>query len=67
MMLARMLRIGVGLEAVAAITLVTVLGAWMVPPLAVALILMFPIAVHGIPLAIEFITGAIVDRRRSRG
>jgi predicted alpha/beta hydrolase family esterase len=63
MMLARMLRIGVGLEAVAAITLVTVLGAWMVPPLAVALILMFPIAVHGIPLAIEFITGAIVDRR----
>jgi triacylglycerol lipase len=62
-MLARILRIGVGLEAIAAVMLVTLLGAWAVPPLAVALILMFPFAVHGIPLAIEFITGAIVDRR----
>lgn len=62
-MLARILRIGVGLELIAAVALVTLFGAWLVPPLAVALILMFPLAVHGIPLAIEFITGAIVDRR----
>ncbi len=62
-MLARILRIGVGLEVIAAVTLVTLLGAWLVPPLAVALILLFPLAVHGFPLAIEFITGAIVDRR----
>lgn len=62
-MLARLLRIGLGLELIAALTLVTMLGAWLVPPLAVALILLFPLAVHGLPLAIEFITGAIVDRR----
>jgi triacylglycerol lipase len=62
-MLARILRIGVGLEVIAAVMLVTVLGAWVVPPLAVAIIVLLPLAVHGIPLAIEFITGAIVDRR----
>jgi predicted alpha/beta hydrolase family esterase len=62
-MLARILRIGVGLEVIAALMLVTVLGAWVVPPLAVAIIVLLPLAVHGIPLAIEFITGAIVDRR----
>ncbi len=63
-MLARILRIGAGLEAIAALVLATVLirtglAAW----LAVVLALMLPLAVHGIPLAIEFITGAIVDRR----
>ncbi len=64
LMLARILRIGAGLEAIAAVVLAAVLiRSGLAPWLAVVLALMLPMAVHGIPLAIEFATGAIVDRR----
>jgi hypothetical protein len=63
-MLARILRIGAFLELAAAIALVIALVRFEVSPwLAVLVASMLPFAVHGIPLAIEFVTGALVDRR----
>jgi len=63
-MLARMLRFGSALELVAAL----VLGLWLLfvsVPLWIALPVaaMLPLALQGVPLAIEFIVGALVDRR----
>jgi pimeloyl-ACP methyl ester carboxylesterase len=63
-MLARMLRVGNVLEYVAAllvaVALMTVgLPFWLALPLGALL----PLAVHGVPLAIEFIVGALIDRR----
>jgi hypothetical protein len=63
-MVARILRIGGVLELAAAIALAVVLihyGLSVV--LAVVLAAMLPLVVHGVPLAIEFITGAVIDRR----
>jgi pimeloyl-ACP methyl ester carboxylesterase len=63
-MLARMLRTGAALELLAAFTLGAALLHLDVPAwLAVALAAMLPFAVHGVPLAIEFVTGALMDRR----
>ena len=63
-MLARMLRIGAGLEAAAAVALAaTLLHANVDLWLAIAVAATLPLAVHGVPLAIEFATGALVDRR----
>lgn len=63
-MLARMLRVGSSLEYVAALLLaiaMMVVGVpfWLALPLAALL----PLAVHGVPLAIEFVVGALMDRR----
>ena len=63
-MLARILRIGAGLELIAAVALAAALlhfgvEAW----LAVLLAALLPLAVHAVPLALEFITGALIDRR----
>jgi predicted alpha/beta hydrolase family esterase len=63
-MLARILRIGAGFELIAAVALAAALlhfgvEAW----LAVLLAALLPLAVHAVPLALEFITGALVDRR----
>lgn len=63
-MLARMLRVGSSLEYVAALLLAVammVVGVpfWLALPLAALL----PLAVHGVPLAIEFAVGALMDRR----
>jgi len=63
-MLARMLRIGSTLEYVAAILLAVVLVLVGLPPwLALPLAALLPLAVHGVPLAIEFVVGALMDRR----
>ena len=63
-MLARILRIGVGLELIAAIAVAAALLHRNVEPwLAILLAAMLPLAVQGVPLAIEFVTGALVDRR----
>ena len=63
-MLARILRIGAGLEVIAAALLAYALmqlGMSAIP--AVLLALLLPLAVHAVPLAIEFVTGAVIDRR----
>ena len=63
-MLARMLRVSAGLELLAAALLAYALmqlGMSAIP--AVLLALLLPLAVHAVPLAIEFVTGAIIDRR----
>ena len=63
-MLARILRIGAALEVLAALALIAVLVRVGLPGwLAVALGLLLPLALHGVLLAIEFVTGALVDRR----
>lgn len=63
-MLSRILRIGAGLELLAAIALAVGLVHYGASPwLAVAAALLLPLALQGVPLAIEFITGALVDRR----
>lgn len=63
-MLARYLRIGAVIELLAALALahaLVLLGAAMW--LAIALAALLPLAVQGVPLAIEFVTGALIDRR----
>jgi len=63
-MLARILRFAAGFELLGALALASVLVHYSVLLwLAVVLAAMLPLAVHGVPLAIEFITGAVVDRR----
>lgn len=63
-MLAGILRTGAGLELAAAVALAaTLLHANVEPWLAIAVAALLPLAVHGVPLAIEFATGALVDRR----
>jgi predicted alpha/beta hydrolase family esterase len=63
-MLARYLRIGQVIEVLAAVALARALmladvSTW----LAVLAGALLPLAVQGVPLAIEFVTGALVDRR----
>ena len=64
MTLAGILRLSAAFEAIAAVALAVGL-IWLGAPtwLAVLLGLVLPFAVHGVPLAIEFITGALIDRR----
>ena len=63
-MLSRILRIGAGFELLAAIALAAALVHYGASPwLAVTAAVMLPLAVQGVPLAIEFVTGALVDRR----
>jgi predicted alpha/beta hydrolase family esterase len=63
-MLANLLRAGAAIEAIAALALAfTLLRAGVHPGIALAAALLLPLAVHGIPLAIEFAVGAAVDRR----
>lgn len=63
-MLARYLRVGQVIEVLAAIVLARalVLVGW---PLWLAIVVgaLLPLAVQGVPLAIEFATGALIDRR----
>ena len=63
-MLARYLRIGSAIELLAALALAHALvladvDRW----LAIGLAALLPVAVQGVPLAIEFVTGALIDRR----
>lgn len=63
-MLARYLRVGAVIELLAALVIahgLTLAGV----PLALAIVpaVLLPLAVHGVPLAIEFIVGALIDRR----
>jgi len=63
-MLARYLRIGAAIELLAALALAHGLvqagtDRW----LAIGLAALLPFAVQGVPLAIEFVTGALIDRR----
>lgn len=63
-MLARYLRIGQAVEVLAAIVLARALVLVGLPAwLAIGIGALLPIAVQGVPLAIEFITGALIDRR----
>jgi triacylglycerol lipase len=63
-MVSKFLKTGAVLEALAAIVLARLLVLTGVPLwLAVLLAVLLPLAVHAVPLAIEFIVGAIVDRR----
>jgi predicted alpha/beta hydrolase family esterase len=63
-MLSRILRIGAGFELLAAIALAAALAHYGTSPwLAVTAAVMLPLAVQGVPLAIEFAIGALVDRR----
>jgi predicted alpha/beta hydrolase family esterase len=63
-MLARLLRVAGLVVLAAAIGLAwLLLRAGVSPWLAIAAALLLPLAVHGVPLAIEFITGALLDRR----
>jgi triacylglycerol lipase len=63
-MLARILRIGAALEVLAAIGVAALLLQLKVAPwLAIGIAALLPLAIHAVPLAIEFVTGAIVDRR----
>ena len=63
-MLSRILRIGAGFELLAAIALAAALVHYGTSPwLAVTTAVMLPLAVQGVPLAIEFAIGALVDRR----
>lgn len=64
MTLAGILRVSAAIELIAAVALAVGLiwlgaATW----LAVLLALALPFAVHGVPLAIEFVTGALIDRR----
>jgi len=63
-MLARYLKIGAAIELLAALALAHALvladvDRW----LALGVAAMLPLAVQGVPLAIEFVTGALIDRR----
>ncbi len=63
-MLARYLRIGSAIELLAALALAHALvladvDRW----LALGMAALLPFAVQGVPLAIEFVTGALIDRR----
>jgi predicted alpha/beta hydrolase family esterase len=63
-MLARLLRIGAGIELLGAVVIGAALlhwgaSAWVAVLAGAAL----PLLVHGVPLAIEFATGAAIDRR----
>jgi predicted alpha/beta hydrolase family esterase len=63
-MLARYLKIGAVIEALAMIVVArfaVVAGAPLIVALVAAAVL--PVAVHGVPLAVEFVTGALIDRR----
>jgi predicted alpha/beta hydrolase family esterase len=63
-MLARYLKIGQAIEVLAALALARALVLADVEPwLAVLAGALLPLAVQGVPLAIEFVTGALVDRR----
>jgi predicted alpha/beta hydrolase family esterase len=62
--LARYLKIGLMIELLAAVVLWHALILAGLPPwLAIALAALLPLAVHAVPLAIEFVTGALIDRR----
>jgi triacylglycerol esterase/lipase EstA (alpha/beta hydrolase family) len=62
--LARYLKIGLMIELLAAVVLWRALILAGLPQwLAIALAALLPLAVHAVPLAIEFITGALIDRR----
>ncbi len=63
-MLGRLLRI----SSLLAIALATVLAVWFIdlglsPGFAIAIGLLLPFAIHALPLGVEFITGALIDRR----
>ena len=63
-MLARLLRI----SSLLTIALATVLAVWFVdlglsPWIASAIGLLLPLVIHALPLGVEFITGALIDRR----
>ena len=63
-MLGRILRI----SSLLTIALATVLTVWFVdlglsPWIAIAIGLLLPFAIHALPLGVEFITGALIDRR----
>lgn len=63
-MLARYLKVGEVIELLAAIVLARALMLAGLPLVAaIALAALLPLAVHGVPLAIEFAVGALVDRR----
>ena len=63
-MLSRYLRIGAFIELLAMIVLARLMVvAGVALWLAIGLAALLPLAVHGVPLAIEFITGALIDRR----
>src|SRR5512137_3218735 len=63
-MLARYLRIGSAIELLAALALAHgLVQAGVDRWLAIGLAALLPLAVQGVPLAIEFVTGALVDRR----
>ncbi|MGE5160678.1 MAG: esterase/lipase family protein [Betaproteobacteria bacterium] len=63
-MLARYLRIGAVIQLLAALALVHALELADVDRwLAIGLAALLPFAVQGVPLAIEFVTGALIDRR----
>ncbi len=63
-MLGRLLRI----SSLLTIALATVLAVWFIdlglsPWIAIAIGLLLPFAIHALPLGVEFITGALIDRR----
>jgi predicted alpha/beta hydrolase family esterase len=63
-MLARYLKVGEYIELLAAIVIARALVLAGLPAwLAIALAALLPLAVHGVPLAIEFVVGALIDRR----
>jgi predicted alpha/beta hydrolase family esterase len=63
-MLARYLRIGAAIELLAALALAHgLVQAGVDRWLAIGLAALLPFAVQGVPLAIEFVTGALIDRR----
>jgi hypothetical protein len=63
-MLARYLRVGAAIQVLAAVVIARALMLLGVAPwLAVALAALLPFAVQGVPLAIEFAVGALIDRR----
>ena len=63
-MLGRLLRI----SSLLTIALATVLAVWFIdlglsPWIAIAIGLLLPFVIHALPLGVEFITGALIDRR----
>jgi hypothetical protein len=63
-MLARYLRVGAVIELLAALLVAHALRLAGVPAwLALALAALLPLAVHAVPLGIEFVIGAVFDRR----
>ncbi len=63
-MLSRILRIASMLQLAAAVALATVLIYLGAPvPVALVISVALPLLVHAVPLGIEFITGALIDRR----